>query len=120
YWAEAARYEEIRDGAAVGTAAYLQPHLHRLRSNSRIFDVAQGHDDPGGLFGCGRRVRRSNDLDLRRRTADLSTHRSAGEWLTRAGPYRLHLHQRDVHAQENARMDGIGIPESGKRKAERN
>ena len=43
---------------------------------------------------------------LRRRTADLSEDRRTGEGLLEQRPDRLHLHQRDVHAQEDARIAG--------------
>ena len=43
------RTDEIRHRAAAGAASYLQPDLHRLWPHSRIFDLAQGHDAPGGL-----------------------------------------------------------------------
>ena len=105
-------HEEVRHRAAARAVAHLQSDLHRLRADSRIFHIAQGHDEPGGLPRGGGGMQRANDLDLRRRAADLPAHRSAGEGLARAKADRLHLHKRHVHAQENARMARIAIVES--------
>src|SRR5437762_4899843 len=49
--AEAAPYEEVCHRVAIGAAPHLQPDLHRMRTNSRILDLAQRHHDAGGLFG---------------------------------------------------------------------
>ena len=61
---------------------------------------------PGGLPRGGAGMRRADGLHLRRRTADLPADRGAGERIARAEAHRLHLHERHVHAQKNARMAG--------------
>ena len=59
-------------------------------------------------------MQRADGFDLRRRTADLSADRGAGEGTARAGPDRLHLHERHVHAQENARVAGLADCRAGR------
>src|SRR5207253_9524023 len=71
--------------------------------------LSQGYDEPGGLPGGGGGVQRAHDLDLRRRTPHLSAYRSARERVARASADRLRLHQRYVHAQENARVARVAI-----------
>ena len=110
---------EVCHRPAARAAAHLQPDLHRLRPHPRVFHLAQGHHAPGGLPERRGGVQRPDDLDLRRRTAHLSADRGARARPARAEADRLHLHERDVHAQEDARMAGGGIAESGYRKAER-
>ena len=39
--------------------------MHRLRTDPRILDIAQGYDGPGGLSRRSRRVQRAHGLDLR-------------------------------------------------------
>ena len=91
---------------ATRAAAHLQSDLHRLRPHPRIFHEPQGHDDPGGLPGVGAGMRCADGFDLRRRTADLSEDRGTGRRPARAGPDRLRLHERHVHAEENAGLPG--------------
>src|SRR6266487_3567855 len=81
--------------------------MHGLWADSRILHVAQGYDEPGGLSRGGKRMQRADGFHLRRRTAYLSPHRGAGGRIARAATNCLHLHQRHVHAQEDARLDGL-------------
>src|SRR5712691_7858671 len=53
--------EKIRHRPSARAVAYVQSHLHRLWPDSRIFHLAQGHDEPGGLPGGGGGVQRAND-----------------------------------------------------------
>src|SRR4029077_18304258 len=92
--------------------AHVQPHMHRLWADSRVFHVAQGHDEPGGLSRSGKGVQRAHGFHLRRRAADLSSYRGARSRTARAAANRLHLYQRPVHAQKNARVDGLAVGES--------
>jgi hypothetical protein len=57
----------------------------------------------------GRGMRRADGFHLRRRTADLSEDRGTGRRSARTGPRALHLHERHVHAQKNARLSGRGL-----------
>src|ERR1700736_1854259 len=71
--AEAAWNEEIRHRVAVGTTAHLQPDLHGLRPDSRIFHFTKRHFALGRLPRGGRGMQRADDFNLRRGTADLYT-----------------------------------------------
>ena len=51
-----------------------------------------------------RRMRCADGFHLRRRTADLSEDRGTHRRPARTRPRALHLHERDVHAQKNARL----------------
>src|SRR5436190_5770854 len=86
--------------------------MHRLWADSRVLHLAQGHDELGGLSWGGKRMQCAHGFHLRRRTAYLSVHRGAGGRIARAATDRLHLHQRHVHAQEDARMDGLAVGDS--------
>src|SRR3712207_8600134 len=46
---QTARHEEVRDRAPARAAPHLQPDLHRLRPHSRVFHLAERHDDARGL-----------------------------------------------------------------------
>ena len=83
--------------------------MHGLWTDPRVFHVAQGHDELGGLSWGGKGMQRAHGFHLRRRTADLSAHRSAGARTAHAATNRLHLHERHVHAQEDARVDGLAV-----------
>ena len=113
YRPEAPPDGQVRHRPAIRAAAHLQPDLHGLRPNSRVLHVAQGYYAPGGLPWRRRGMQRPDDLDLRRRTADLSADRSACKRPPRAKTDRLHLHERDVHAQKDARMAGSANCRSG-------
>ena len=43
------RTDKFATVLAAGAFAHLQPDLHRLRTDSRIFHLAEGHHEPGGL-----------------------------------------------------------------------
>src|SRR5206468_5607601 len=90
-------------------AAYVQPHLHGLWADSRVFHIAQGHDELGGLSRGGNGVQCAHGFHLRRRAADLSPHRGARSRTARAESDRLYLHQCHVYAQENARLVGLTV-----------
>ncbi len=113
--------QKLRGTKKFATVLQLEPlHTCNLTCTGcgRIREYSTSLKDmmtPGGLPRRGGGMQRPDGLDLRRRTADLSAHRSAGERPARAGPDRLHLHQRHVHAQKDARMDGerIGNADNG-------
>src|SRR2546430_1331522 len=102
-------HEEIRHGASAGAAAYVQPYLHGLWTDSRVFHVAKGHDEPGGLSRGGNGVQCAHGFHLRRRAADLSPYRGARSRTARAESDRLYLYQCHVYAQENARLVGLAV-----------
>ena len=70
--------QEVSAGADARAAARLQPDLHRLRPHPRVRVDDQGEAHRRGVPGGGRRVRRADRLDLRRRADDLSRDRRAG------------------------------------------
>src|SRR5690349_6246615 len=59
-------------GDDAGAVACVQPDLHRMRTYSRIRNIDQLAADARTMSESGRRVRRSHDFDLRRRTVSLS------------------------------------------------
>src|SRR5207249_4373241 len=93
-------------------AAHVQSHMHGLWADSRVFHVAQGHDELGGLSWGGKGMQRPDGFDLRRRTAYLSAYRGAGSGTAHAGADCLHLHERHVYAQEDARVDRLAVVHS--------
>jgi hypothetical protein len=69
--------------------------------------------------GCGRIREYSTSLkdmvpleqcfDLRRRTADLSKDRGTHQRIIGTRPRALHLHERNVHAQKDARLPRVHL-----------
>src|SRR4051812_18786054 len=104
---------EICDGPATGTAAYMQPDVHRVRADPGVFDVAEGHDVARGLPRGGDRVRGADDLHLRGRAADLPEDRSADRGTAGAEADRLYLHECDLDAEKNARIPRLRMEEGG-------
>src|SRR5579872_2298341 len=64
--------QALSAGHDAGAAARLQPDLYRLRTHPRVRNIHQLAPDAGAMPEGGRRVRRSDDLHLRRRTVSLS------------------------------------------------
>jgi hypothetical protein len=80
----------------------------------RIREYSTSLKDMVPLEQCLRRrgLRRPHGLHLRRGAVDLSQDRGTGRRVARPGPHHLHLHQRRVHAEEDARVPGAVTPES--------
>ncbi len=113
--------QKIRGTKKFATVLQLEPlHTCNLTCTGcgRIREYSTSLKDMMPLEDClaaRGRMRRADGFDLRRRTADLSANRRAGRRSARAGPHRLHLHERHVHAQKNARMMAQRVTRNGRR-----
>src|SRR5581483_2539136 len=108
--AEADGPETVPARADAGAAVSLQPCLRRLRQDRLSRCDPQSPDDPAGMLGCGRRMRRTDGGDPGRRTAD-----PQGYWRNRSRPcctqeVRLALHQRASAREEAAPVRALALP----------
>ena len=99
-----AQRREVPDGPDARAAARLQPDLHRLRPHPRIRIDDQAEAHHRRVPGRGGRVRCAGRLDLRRRADDLPGDRRARRQDPGAEEGRHPLHARDVHPQEDRRL----------------
>ena len=93
---EASGRKIFSTGADARAAACVQPRVHRMRPNRRVQGHDPRHDAAGRGAAFGRRGRRADRVDLRRRAADVQAYRGADARADRGSEAsRDDLHQRD-------------------------